>query len=671
MIVKEAPLLKGYDRPEVYRALIEASRDLVLIADWATARFVDASPGALAELGYTMAEMSIMTGGDLSQFPREEHRRVSQELIERGSTAVGSVPIRRKDGSILKMDLRLKKFDSGGRTYSATIMSTPADPHQTDTRFRIEREKLLESEAFYRGVVTCTGDAVIVRDLNTGDCIEANPAACALFERSTVQFQSVSTVDLLAPPGAALWARIHDELLKTGRSVNTDTMLVRRSGATFLADMMQNVFESRGRMLVVMIIRDVSERRAQQEKLERSERLVAVGEVAAGIAHEINNPAAFMLMNTDVAEQQLAAVKTLTENIAMFAETLSDPTQKKALHAILAQAPDIASMQELQRDNRKGIERIQLVTRELRFFTRAQEPVVIDVDLNDSVQVSIRMLRNELRHHAQLQLALEADLPTIAARRGKLGQVATNLLMNAAQAITEGSACSNHIRVTTRSSDTELIFTVEDSGIGMDAQTLDRIFEPFFTTKGPEQGTGLGLALCASIVEAHGGTIDVESTPGVGSLFRVRLPRDTGLSLSKSLRNPRAMPLVKGRRILVIDDDLGMVRAYRRMFRSHDATVTSSGTEALEILRTDEDFDVILCDMMMPEVDGPQFFDMLRMRSPHLVERIVFCTGGAFSPRARAFINRIDNEVLEKPLMPSDFSRLLGAPLHPADVARR
>lgn len=659
-----------FREPEVYQTLIAESRALVLIADWETARFVDASPGALSELGYTMAELSVMTGGDLSQFPREEHRRVSQELITLGSTTVGAVPIRCRNGSIFKMDLRLQKFDVGERTYSATIMSIPKSTHETDARFRIEREDLLESEAFYRGVVTCTGDAVIIRELNTGKCIEANPSACALFGWSTVQFQSVSVGDLLSSPEAGLQDQMYDDLLQTGRCVNADTVLVRRSGATFIADMMQNVFESRGQMLVVMIIRDVSERRAQQEKIERSERLAAVGEVAAGVVHEINNPAAFMLMNTDVAEQQLAAVKTLTENIAMFAETLSDPTQKKALHAILAQAPDIASMQELQRDNRKGIERIQLVTRDLRFFTRAQEPVVIEVDLNDSVQVSIRMLRNELRHHAQLQLALEADLPTIAARRGKLGQVATNLLMNAAQAITEGSASSNHIRVTTRSSDTELIFTVEDSGIGMDAQTLARIFEPFFTTKGPEQGTGLGLALCASIVEAHGGTIDVESTLGVGTMFRVRLPHDTGLSLSNT-RSPRAVPLVKGRRILVIDDDLGMVRAYRRMFRSHDATVTSSGTEALDILRTDEDFDVILCDMMMPEVDGPQFFDMLRMRSPHLVERIVFCTGGAFSPRARAFINRIDNEVLEKPLRPSDFSRLLGAPLHPAGVARR
>jgi CheY-like chemotaxis protein len=292
-----------------------------------------------------------------------------------------------------------------------------------------------------------------------------------------------------------------------------------------------------------------------------------------------------------------------------------------------------------------------------------QERVVVEEDLNASIRSAISLLRNEMRHHARLRVALEDGLPKLAARRGKLAQVATNLLMNAVQAITEGSAGENEIRVATQSDDSEITFSVQDSGSGIDEDTLARIFEPFFTTKSQEQGTGLGLALCASIVAAHGGQIDVESTLGVGTTFRVRLPLDTGLTLTEDARNRAASRQGQRQRILVIDDDPGMVRAYRRLLRNHDATVTASGVEALAILDDDESFDVILCDLMMPELDGPQIFDVLSERSPHLVERIVFCTGGAFSARARAFIDRIDNEVIEKPIRPADFIRILGSPL--------
>ena len=651
--------------PDVFRALLEVSSDLVLIADWETARFVDANARALEQLGYSMEELVRMTGGDLSQFPREEHRRISQELIELGTTNVRAVPVRCKDGSLLTLDLRVQTFDVGGGTYSASIMSEPAlvPSSEHSTRFRVGRERLLESEAFYRGVVTYTGDAVVVSELNSGRCVEANPAACALFGHTTVQFAVMTALDLVEASDENIVAQFIEDLEATGRSVNSEVMLVRRDGSKFVADMMLNVFETSGRRMVVMIIRDVSDRRAQQEQVERSQRLAAVGQVAAGVAHEINNPAAFMLMNVTVGDEHITDHMKFLDNISVFAETLTDPIQRQQLLALVDQLPDLAAMRSLQKDSKEGLERIRAVTRDLRLFSRTEARVIVEEDLNASIRSAVRLLRNELRHHAKVQIELEENLPTFFARRGKFTQVATNLLMNASQAITGGSAGGTEIRVTTHSDDKDVLFSVCDSGTGISEETLARMFEPFFTTKSQEQGTGLGLALCAEIVEAHGGRIDVQSTLGVGTTFEVRIPLDTGLSPTPRSPPRRSEGGRDRRRILIIDDDMAMVRAYRRLLRRQDATVVSSGAEALAILRDDETFDVILCDLMMPELDGPQVFDVICERAPHLRERVVFCTGGAFSPRTREFVERVDNEVLEKPLSPADFARLLGGSL--------
>jgi len=158
---------------EAYRALFAFADDIILISDWETARFVDANCAALERLGYTMDELRSLTGGDLSQLPREEHLRFSRELVNLGETRARAVPIRRKDGSLIHMDLSVKRYVADGVTLHATFMRAPPQPAQRKRRFHIARDRLLESEAFYRGVVTCTQDAVVVTDLNSGACIEA------------------------------------------------------------------------------------------------------------------------------------------------------------------------------------------------------------------------------------------------------------------------------------------------------------------------------------------------------------------------------------------------------------------------------------------------------------------------------------------------------------------
>jgi two-component system NtrC family sensor kinase len=214
----------------------------------------------------------------------------------------------------------------------------------------------------------------------------------------------------------------------------------------------------------------------------------------------------------------------------------------------------------------------------------------------------------------------------------------------------EGRADHNRIAVSTEDRGDVLVLVVEDTGHGIPAELRERIFEPFFTTKPTGRGGGLGLSVCLEIVRLHGGTITVESEVGRGSRFEVRLPLDNGLA-PRPRAEPSAAPARRRARILIIDDDALVLRGLGRMLSSdHEVVMANGGQEGLEILAADRRFDVILCDLMMPTTDGPQVHATLAERAPELLPRLVFCSGGAFTPRARAFLGSVENEVLGKPM---------------------
>ena len=352
------PSIPSPESLDAYRALVESADDIILIADWKTARFVDANRVALERLGYTMEELSQMTGGDLSQLPREEHRRFSKELIEDGETTVRAVPIRCRNGALVHMDLWVRRFDVDGASYHLNVLRE-ARPSEDDPRFRIARDRLLTSEAFYRGVVTCTEDSVIVCDLASQSVIEANPAACALFGYSTVEWGERTISDLY--PEGPLRDRLCALIGGDGSARLPEVELTRSDGSRFYADARLNVFESGGETLLVTIVRDVTAQKEQRERWERAQRLAAIGEVAAGVAHEINNPAAFVLMNCDTIEAQIDQLEAHLQRL------------RSAADGELAEAaPDPSAMRAAVRDNREGVERIRSVARDLREAVRRQ-----------------------------------------------------------------------------------------------------------------------------------------------------------------------------------------------------------------------------------------------------------------------------------------------------------
>ncbi|MFK8004409.1 MAG: ATP-binding protein, partial [Polyangiales bacterium] len=308
--------------------------------------------------------------------------------------------------------------------------------------------------------------------------------------------------------------------------------------------------------------------------------------------------------------------------------------------------------EEMLADSLEGTRRVASIVKGLRSFARIESNELEVVDFNDLVRLACRMATNEIRHRASLVTDLGA-LPPIAAHRAQLSQVVLNLLINAAQAIPAGAVSKNQIRLSTSCEDDEIVLKVEDSGKGIASHVLPNVFDPFFTTKERDVGTGLGLAICAETVRKHRGMISVESTEGQGSCFTVTLPTKTDLQPSRRPPKANSEPGVNldRARVLLVDDDAMVRRAFLRILgRKHDTVEAQSGEEALEHLASGEPFDIILCDLMMPGLDGPALYEAATELDPEFGNLFVFVSGGAFSPSTRSFLERMQPLVLEKPV---------------------
>jgi CheY-like chemotaxis protein len=362
--------------------------------------------------------------------------------------------------------------------------------------------------------------------------------------------------------------------------------------------------------------------------LIHSDRLAAIGQLSAGVAHEINNPAAFVMAN-------LTSLSGVVDRIEQSDGRVS--------------GAQLLEVRDMLRDGLEGIERIHSLTKNLKTFARIERDDVELVDVNEVLSGACAIVADEIRDRARLLKQLGA-VPRLAADPGKLSQVFINLLMNAAQAIEAGSEDQHEIRCTSAYQDGGIRVTVADTGCGMPESVRSRIFEPFFTTRSRDKGTGLGLTLCADIVRRHSGEIRVKSEPGKGSVFEVLLPVETGLVFSKRPQPPSESPNHKRARVLVIDDEEILLKAYRRMLSTnHDVVVARGGENALELLRADTNFDVVLCDLMMPDVDGKGVYEALNALSPGLAKRTIFCSGGAYSSQLGDFVASLPNVTLDKP----------------------
>jgi CheY-like chemotaxis protein len=307
-------------------------------------------------------------------------------------------------------------------------------------------------------------------------------------------------------------------------------------------------------------------------------------------------------------------------------------------------------LEDLLLEAREGNARVAKIVRGLKTFSRIEEERSTVLDLIPVLDLSINMAFNEIRHRARL-VKEYGQVPLVVGDDARLGQVFINLLVNAAQSLAPGDTESNEIRVVTSTgAEGQAVVEIRDTGPGIAPSVLARIFDPFFTTKAVGIGTGLGLAICHNIVTGMHGKISVQSDLGKGTSVRVVLPASVAplKLLASTGPNPEVTSAAHGR-VLVIDDEPAVGLAVRRVLKEHEVTVVTSAPEALSRIAGGEDFDVILSDLMMPGMSGMDFYGVLARENPRMAARIVFITGGAFTPEANAFLDSIANERMEKP----------------------
>jgi PAS domain S-box-containing protein len=395
---------------------------------------------------------------------------------------------------------------------------------------------------------------------------------------------------------------------------------------------------------VLGVATDVTERRRMQATLLSAERMVAVGTIAASVAHEINNPLSYVIASLELLVRDSHSV---LEVAGILAGRYSDDPDVSRLMFELERA------REPFENIRDGIERMRLIARDLRTFARVDDHDLAPIDVRDVLRSAIRMTSNETRYRASVVTEF-APVPWVMASEPRLAQVFLNLLVNAAQAFPEdGRPGSCEIRIRTAvDGEGRVVVEVRDNGPGIEPHILPRIFEPFFTTKPVGVGTGLGLSVCRNIVVSYGGEIRAESQVGEGSAFIVTLSPAAAPPPGSS-RRLAADPPVRRARVLVIDDDKVLGNAFRMtLSRDFDVCVVASGGEALEVLAGDDTFDFVFCDLMMPDMSGMDFFAEFSRRRPEIAERVLFMTGGVYSPEVRAFIARVPNRCLQKPFDP-------------------
>jgi len=372
----------------------------------------------------------------------------------------------------------------------------------------------------------------------------------------------------------------------------------------------------------IVSVVDMTAERELQQRLLLAERMSAIGTLTASIIHEIKNPLTFVW-------NHLRSLRKRTESL-----------------------PEESA--QLIEEAYEGAERIRVISNEIGLLSHGGDGAEVEsVNLKQVLDSAIRIAQPEIQHRATVVREYEDGHLYVRGSRTRVSQVFLNLIVNAAQAVEPGDQAQNTITIRARSTDKgQVCIEVQDTGPGIPPQLLRRIFDPFVTTKPAGRGTGLGLSICRRIVHSLEGTIELQSHPGQGTMARVVLPRATRAQRPLTVPPPSISAIRRAAggtlSILVVDDEPVIARLIQKALVDHDVTTAGDGREAVALMGENA-YDVILCDLIMPEMTGMDVYRAALQRATPMNDRIVFMTGGAFTQRARDFLESVPNLRIEKP----------------------
>lgn len=548
---------------------------------------------------------------------------------------LGTMGSRNRSGESRFNEAHVSSFMGPAQSYEGNLAI------RRDLTQRASRDAALATaHREFRSVLAAMPDAVVV--LRDGIIYFANRAFTELLERGPEEvigepfehyvhaedWATLSNWDAASPASAGSHA---DPASHWGAGQMRSVRLTQTSGHLRVVEVsMAGNVSFEGFPSHILVARDVTERMFSREQLARTERLAALGALAVGVAHEVNNPLAYVLLNLEAAREH------------------APPVAQEALDEAL-----------------DGARRIGEIVAELRGFWNSSDDALGAVDVATAVASAVNLAQSQLRHRSSLERDLEPDL-LVFARHGQLVQILLNLLVNDSRARPEDDTRPHTIRISSRSvSATQAEITVSDTGVGLTSGASEDPFEPSTSIRASGVRPTFGLAISKRMIEELGGSIQLtERGPG-STTFTVRLPRLVKEEAMPESRNSQPDLLQAPYRVLVVDDEPLIARAIKRALDPFVVQVASDGAEAMSALENGPDFDVILCDLMMPRVTGADLFQQVQQRFPRLTNRFVFMTGGAFADWSQRFLEEAKRPIIEKPFQPSQLRLSIEA------VARR
>ena len=508
-----------------------------------------------------------------------------------------------KDGRRVPVEIAFTAIELEGSTAAVTFI------FELSAKRRAEAD-LQRSEARFRELIEHAPDGVgIIQD---GRFVYANARATVILGFPSAEALCAKPMSELfeAADYALMGARIRS-MLTEGRDFPPHVYTcIRADGARVRVEVLSIPTEHQGRPAVLGFARDVTDRTRMEAQLAQADRLVALGTLAAGVAHEINNPLTFFYLRLDALERWLGR--------------LPDGLRGEAAQQLI--------------ELRGGADRVTRIVRDLRTFSRSSDQPRGPVCLAEVFAFVERITTSEHKHRATLDIDA-GGVPAVLGEQGRLEQVFLNLVLNALQAMPDRGPDQNRVSVRARVEGDRVVVEVSDNGPGMAPEVAARVFDPFFTTKPVGIGTGLGLSICHGIVSQLGGEIAVESAVGVGTTFRVVLPRPSAGETGEDRR----------RSVLVVEDDALLARTVTSMLADqHEVSVVPDGASAVQALSSRTP-DAILCDLVMPGMSGVDLYEHVMTARPELARRFVFMTGGVLTERSARFLDSMSAPRVLKP----------------------